>query len=324
MGEIFGPQGIKIGSFTIYYYGILIVIGILAAATIASWMAKRAGKDPDHVWGGLTWALIPAIIGARLWFVLFPPESVVAAGHGTAYMLSHPFDLEYGPFAIRYGGLGVWGAVIGGLLGIYLYWRRHSQESLIEWLDLAVVVLPVGQAVGRWGNFINHELYGPPTDLPWGIEIPRNSRVEPYTYMNGYGAETRFHPLFLYESLWNIVTFAILFAVWNRLRSRLRRGDLFLLYLVLYPAGRFVLEFMRVEIATVGGININQAIMGVTALAAAALLLYRHRPGAAVGVTPAAEPEGTGETLPEAEAGPGADTPPADAGETEQGSVAAG
>ncbi|MCZ7546808.1 MAG: prolipoprotein diacylglyceryl transferase [Anaerolineae bacterium] len=152
MADIFGPQGITIGSFTIYYYGILIVIGILVCAGVASGMAKRAGKDPDHIWGGLTWALIPALIGARLWFVLFPAESVVAAGHGTYYMLTHPFDLEYGPFAIRYGGLGIWGAVIGGLFGIYLYWRRHREEPLLEWLDIVIVVLPLGQAIGRWGT----------------------------------------------------------------------------------------------------------------------------------------------------------------------------
>ncbi len=280
MADILGPQGIRIGAFTIYYYGILIVIGILVAAGIASGMAKRAGKDPDHVWGGLTWALIPALIGARLWFVFFPPESVVEAGHGTAYMLSHPFDLEYGPFAIRYGGLGIWGAVIGGLIGIYLYWRRHREEALVEWLDLAIVVLPLGQAIGRWGNWINHELYGPPTDLPWGIAIPCESRrATPYPCPQ-YDLEARFHPLFLYESLWNLFTFGLLFVAWSRFRDRLRKGDIFLLYLVLYPAGRFVFEFLRVEIATVGGVNINQAIMGVTALAAAALLLYRHRPGA--------------------------------------------
>ena len=279
MDDIFGPQGINIGSFTIYYYGILVVIAILTAAVVASWLARRAGKDPDHIWGGLTWALIPGIVGARLWFVFFPSESVVQAGHGTLYMLTHPFDLEYGPFAIRYGGLGVWGAVIGGLIGVYLYWRRHREESLLEWLDIGAVVLPLGQAIGRWGNFINHELYGPPTDLPWGIEIPRASRLEPYTYANGYGAETRFHPLFLYESLWNVAAFVLLFVVWNRFRSRLRRGDVFLLYLVLYPTGRFLLEFLRIEVATVGGLNLNQAIMGLIAVAAAALLIYRNRFG---------------------------------------------
>jgi phosphatidylglycerol:prolipoprotein diacylglycerol transferase len=279
MADIFGPNGINIGSFTIYYYGILIVIGILLAATVASWLAKRDNKDPDHIWGGLTWALIPGIIGARVWFVLFPPQTVVDAGHGTAWMLSHPFDLEYGPLAIRYGGLGVWGGIIGGLVGIYIYSRRHKLP-LLEWLDLAVVAVPLAQAIGRWGNYINKELYGPPTDLPWGIEIPCRNRVEPYTCPEGYGAESRFHPLFLYESLWNLFSFGVLLFVWNRYRDRMRTGDVMLMYFILYPAGRFFLEFMRVEIATVGGVNINQAIMGITALVVAAILLYRHRPGA--------------------------------------------
>ena len=287
MADIFGPNGINIGSFTIYYYGILIVIGILLAATVASWLAKRDDKDPDHIWGGLTWALIPGIIGARAWFVLFPPQTVVDAGHGTAWMFSHPFDLEHGPLAIRYGGLGIWGGIIGGLIGVYFYSRRHKLP-LLEWLDLAVVAVPLAQAIGRWGNFINKELYGHPTEVPWGIEIPCRNRVKPYTCPEGYDAGTRFHPLFLYESLWNLLSFGVLLFVWNRYRDRLRKGDVMLLYFILYPAGRFFLEFLRVEIATVGGVNINQAIMGITALVAAAILLYRHRPGAlpasAVGV----------------------------------------
>lgn len=289
MDELFGQYGINIGSFTIYYYGIIIVIAILVAATVASILARRAGKDPDHIWGGLTWALIPGVIGARLWFILFPAQTVVEAGHGTAWMLSHPFDLEHGPFAIRTGGLGIWGAVIGGAVGVFLYSRRHREENLLEWLDLVAVVIPLGQAIGRWGNFINKELYGPPTDLPWGIEIPRDNRVEPYTYAQGYGPEVRFHPLFLYESIWNLATFVVLLFVWLRYRDRLRTGDILLMYLFAYPLGRFLLEFLRIEIATIGGININQAIMGITALIAAALLFYRHRPGTS------SQPASTGE-----------------------------
>ncbi len=296
MADIFGQYGITIGSFTIYYYGILIVVALLICSAVIIWMLKRDGKDTELYWDGLVWTLIPAIIGARLWFVFFPPESVVAAGHGTAWMLSHPFDLTHGPFAIRTGGLGILGAVLGGTLGIYLFWRRHRSEPLVEWLDLVVVALPLGQAIGRWGNYVNKELYGLPTTLPWGIEIPRNNRVSPYTYADMCGESTcgpeiRFHPLFLYESIWNALTFLILFTLWRRYRHRLHTGDIVLTYFILYPVGRFVLEFLRAETAYVAGININQAIMGVTAIVAAGLLIYRHRRGTAT--PPAAELEAT-------------------------------
>ncbi len=277
MQDIFGPSGITIGSFTIYYYGILVAFAVLTCTTVATWMAKYAGKDPDHVWGGVTWTLLPAIIGARLWFVFFPSKTVVEAGHDTLWMLTHPFDLEYGPLAIRSGGLGIGGAVLGGILGIYLYWRRHREENLLEWLDLGVVVLPLGQAIGRWGNYANKELYGPPTDLPWGIEIPCQNRVAPYMCAeDGYGPETRFHPLFFYEFVWNTLLFGVLLLVWRRYRDRLYDGDILLMYFVGYPLGRFLLEFIRVEIAKVGGLNINQAIMGLTSLAALSVLVYRH------------------------------------------------
>jgi phosphatidylglycerol:prolipoprotein diacylglycerol transferase len=142
-------------------------------------------------------------------------------------------------------------------------------------------VVPLGQAIGRWGNFANKELYGPPTTLPWGLQIPCANRVAPYFCDSAlYGPETAFHPLFFYEFLWNIFVFLFLLFVWNRFRHALRRGDILLLYLFFYPIGRFVLEFLRVETALVSGININQTIMGVTALVVAGLLVYRHRPGA--------------------------------------------
>jgi phosphatidylglycerol:prolipoprotein diacylglycerol transferase len=285
----FQSVGVKLfDSFTIYYYGILIVAAILLSATIAGWMAKRAGKDPDHVWNGLTWALIPAIIGARLWFVFFPPESV-AAVHDTGWMLTHPFDFEHGPLAIRSGGLGIAGALLGGALGIYLYYRRNRQTgSLLEWLDLVIVVIPLGQAIGRWGNYINKELYGKPTGVDWwGIEIPLEYRTEAYAARRGYGADTLFHPLFLYESMWNFLLFVVLLFVWNRYRHRLHRGDILLMYLVGYPLGRFWMEFLRAETAYVAGLNVNQIIAGLICLASLALLVYRHRLGAPPGAEPA-------------------------------------
>ncbi|MBN1966617.1 MAG: prolipoprotein diacylglyceryl transferase [Anaerolineae bacterium] len=272
--------GIHLGPLYVRFYGILIVIGLLLGASLAAWMAKRDRRDPDHIWGGLTWALIPGIIGARLWFIFFPSISMVERGFTPEWFLTHPFDLTNGPLAIWNGGLGIFGAVVGGVLGILLYARRY-RLPLLEWLDIAAVALPIGQAVGRWGNFINQELYGPPTTLPWGIPIPSANRIEPYTLANGYGLDTLFHPLFLYESLWNALSVVILLYLWLNFRKRFKRGDFLLLYLISYSFIRFMLEFLRVEVTLVNSINVSQVTTGIAGVIAVIILLYRHRPGAA-------------------------------------------
>jgi prolipoprotein diacylglyceryltransferase len=128
----------------IRYYGIIIVVAMLVAATVAARLTKRTGRDPDHIWGALTWAIIPAIIGARLWFILFPPAAAVDRGQNTAWYFQNFFNLENGAIAIWSGGLSIFGAVIGGFLGAYIYLRRNKQPVL-PWLDIAAVALPLGQ-----------------------------------------------------------------------------------------------------------------------------------------------------------------------------------
>ncbi len=271
--------GIHVGPLYIRFYGLLIVGGLLLAASLAAWMAKRDGRDPDHVWGGLTWAMIPGIIGARLWFIFFPSQAMVDRGFTPGWFLAHPFDLTNGPLAIWNGGLGIFGAVIGGIIGIVLYARRHHQPFW-EWIDIAAIVLPVGQAVGRWGNFINHELYGVPTTLPWGITIAPPYRVSIYTDLLTYPPDTRFHPIFLYESLWNALTVVVLLFLWLNLRHRFKKGDFLLLYIVSYSLIRFVLEFLRVDVTLVGGVNVSQMVTGVAGLLALGTWVWRRRPAA--------------------------------------------
>jgi phosphatidylglycerol:prolipoprotein diacylglycerol transferase len=140
---------------------------------------------------------------------------------------------------------------------------------MLSWLDVGAVVVPLGQAIGRWGNFANEELYGKPTSLPWGLKI-ENPPVQ-------YAGHTRFHPLFLYESLWSLITFCVLLWVWLRFRDRLKRGDVLLIYLILYPTARFFLEFLRIEVTLSGGINVSQAVSANAALISTLLLIYRHR-----------------------------------------------
>ncbi len=338
------------------YYGVIIVVAMLVAATVAARLARREGRDPDHIWGALTWAIIPAIIGARLWFVLFPPASLVEQGLSTAWFFQNFFNVENGAIAIWSGGLSIFGAVIGGLLGSWLYfsayhnritglfgtiagfWRfgliilgviliavwvtNQTQTALLvigivavvsagvafipavrqrleamagpevqsfpdeglplaPWLDIAAVALPLGQAIGRWANFVNQELYGLPTDLPWGITIDSAHRVAPYRSLVDYPLSQGFHPLFLYESLWSLLFFIILLNVFLRYRHRLFTGDVFLIYLMQYAFIRFLLESIRLEVTLIGNINLSQAFMAVVFVAALLFLVYRHRPGAA-------------------------------------------
>jgi len=277
----FQKEGILLfESLQIRYYGLIIVFAMLVAAFVAARLAKRSGHDPEHVWGGLTWAIIPGIIFARLWFVLFPSQSVVEAGRDTAWFLQNITDLQNGPLAIWSGGLGIFGAVLGGLLGAYLYLRRNKLPLGI-WLDIAAVALPLGQAIGRWANFINQELYGTVTTLPWGLTIDSAHRVTPYKSIIDYPvATTLFHPLFLYESLWSLLAFIVLLNAFQRLRPRLLPGDIFLFYVAQYSFIRFLLEFLRVDVTLVGGINWSQVVTAVLFVAALLYFLYRHRPGA--------------------------------------------
>lgn len=262
------------------YYGIIIVVAMLVAATVAARLAKRDGRDPDHIWGALTWAIIPGIIGARLWFVLFPPATLVDQGMNTIWFFENFFNLENGAIAIWSGGLSIFGAVLGGFAGAYIYMRRNNLP-LGPWLDIAAVGLPLGQAIGRWANFVNQELYGIPTTLPWGIPIDSAHRVEPYRSLVQYPLDTGFHPLFLYESLWSLLAFIVLLNLFQRFRDRLFPGDIFIIYLIQYAFIRFILEGIRVEVTLIGDLNVSQAFMGVVFVLAVLLLVYRHRPGAA-------------------------------------------
>ncbi len=298
----FEREFIVIGNaIQIRYYGIIIVVAMLAAAWVAARLATRDGRDPDHVWGALTWAIIPGIIGARLWFVFFPPASLVlgcfdtdpsTVCQDTAWMLQNFFNTQNGAIAIWSGGLGIWGAVLGGLLGMYLYVRRNKL-SMAYWLDIAGVVMPLGQAIGRWANFVNQELYGGVTTLPWGITIDSRHRVEPWTSTVDFPvATTLFHPLFLYESLWSIIAFFVLLQIFQRYRSRLRAGDIFFIFVIQYTAIRFLLEFLRAEPAFIPGtmINSSQVISVIGFVVAAGLLIYRHRPSLAEAPQAAEQP----------------------------------
>lgn len=258
-------QGFSIGPLVIHYYGVLIMLGAMAAAWLSDREARRRNKNPEIVWDSLPWVLVAGIIGARLWHILTPPDSMVAQGITFQYYLTHPLDA----LAIWRGGLGIPGAVMGGALALYIYLRR-KKESFAVWSDIIAPGLVLAQAVGRWGNFINQELYGKPTNLPWAIFIEPRFRLAAYQEIAYY------HPTFLYESLWNLMTMGLLLWAARRFSSRLFPGDIFLMYLVLYPVARFVLEYIRIDFSSVGALNINQTLMGIIGLSSIGFFIWRH------------------------------------------------
>lgn len=263
----FGETGIIIGGVEIFaYYGIIITFGAIMAAVLANREARRRGEKAELVWDGLIWVLIGGIIGARLWHVFTPPPSLVETGKDTWFYLTHPLDMLW----TRQGGLGIPGAVIGGALALLWFSHRHKLNFAL-WADIAAPGVALAQAIGRWGNFINQEVYGLPTSLPWKIHI------DPIYRVTKYADQAYYHPLFLYESLWNLANMILLLWIGRRYADRLKPGDIFLAYCIIYPVGRFLLEFIRIDSAMTLGVNINQLIMAFIALVAAAILIWRHR-----------------------------------------------
>jgi len=258
--------GFNIGPLFIHYYGIILMFGAVAGAWLATREAKRRKQNPEIVWDLLVWLLIGGIIGARLWHIFTPPPSMVAAGITTKFYLTHPLDA----LAIWRGGLGIPGAVLAGALALYLFSRKNNLNFAL-WTDIAVPGLALGQAIGRWGNFVNQELYGAPTDLPWGIFI------DPAHRLSEYAQYTHFHPTFLYESLWNLGNVFMLLWLGRRFADKLKTGDLLIIYLIIYPVGRFFLEFVRLDSSQVAGLNANQTFMLVVAIISAITIFWRHR-----------------------------------------------
>lgn len=257
--------GFSIGPLFVHYYGVIIMLGVLAAAWLATREAKRRSVDPELIWDMLPWLLIAGIIGARIWHILTPPASMVAVGITTQYYLTHPLDA----IAIWNGGLGIPGAVMGGVIALIIY-ARNKKTSFWLFADIIAPGLALAQAIGRWGNFVNQELYGAPTNLPWAIFI------EPAYRLPEYKDVAYYHPMFLYESLWNLLLMAFLLVIGRKFAAKLKIGDIFLMYLVGYPLARFMLEFIRLDPSNVGGINANQTLMAVIALSSAAVLIYKH------------------------------------------------
>jgi prolipoprotein diacylglyceryl transferase len=227
---------IDLGPFTIHVYGLLIALGVVVAVKTAMVRWGRRGGNPDDILDGAVIVVICGVIGARLYHVMTDYQRF---DHG------HWVDA----LKIWRGGLAIWGAVLGGAVGLAYVSRRKRIRGLAV-SDCIVPGLFLAQAIGRWGNWFNQELFGKPTSLPWALEISPAHRPA------GYAQYATFHPTFLYESLYCLLGAIVLFAVDGRLR--LRRGQLTALYVVIYTFGRFFFENLRIDTAHhVLGMRVN-------------------------------------------------------------------
>ena len=221
------------GTLRIHAYALCILAGIVVGLWLTSVRWAKRGAPEGSVWDIVVWAIPFGIIGGRLYHVVSSPDAYFGPGFdGTG-------DLSLIP-QIQRGGLGIWGAVVLGVVGAWIGCRR-SGVKLSAFLDAAAPGLLLAQAVGRWGNYFNQELFGGPTTLPWGLQIDADNPNFPA----GVAADTLFHPTFLYESLWNLAGVAILLAVDRKFNFR--RSRLFWLYAMYYTLGRVWIEAMRID-----------------------------------------------------------------------------
>lgn len=253
--------------FPIFWYGIIITIGIALAAFWAGREVERRGGDPDVFYNGLLLVIISGYFFARLWYVL----QEVIAGRSAQY--TSLIDV----INIRAGGANILGGFVGAAL-IGAWYIRRQKLNFWKYADVAGPALLLAQAIGRWGNFINQELYGPPTDLPWGLLIDPAYRIAPFNDLSAYPPDTRFHPTFLYESLWLFAGFLLLVYLNRRFRERWRYGTLFSLFLIWWGGGRAWVELFRPDQPTFGDtfITYSMVVALLIALAGVLILLSKY------------------------------------------------
>ena len=258
VASIPSPSFNQIGPFRLY--GLAIALGVIAAVLISSKRWEERGGNPDDIGTIAIWAVPAGVIGARIYHV---------ATDWKTYQ-----DDWVGALKITQGGLGIPGGIfLGVVVGLLVV--RAKKLPKLELLDVVAPALPIAQAIGRFGNYFNQEVFGRPTKLPWGLEI------DPQFRPAGDEAFATYHPTFLYEGLWNVALALLL--VWLDKRKRLRPGELFTLYVLGYAVGRLWVEALRSDPASlIFGIRINiwmSVIVGL--LAAAVLVRNRLRPAPA-------------------------------------------
>jgi phosphatidylglycerol---prolipoprotein diacylglyceryl transferase len=271
------PVFLRILGFPIYWYGIAYAVGLAVSYWVLLREARYRGLDENRLGTGMIIVAIAALAGGRLYHVI--DQWQLYAPHPITAILPLTVQAD-GSYAFSgFTGLGVPGGIVVGTIAAWLYIRR-THQPFWQWADVVAPGLFVMQAIGRWGNFFNQELYGPPTTLPWGIRIDAAHRVGDYLDLNRYPVTTtHFHPLFLYESLSGIVGALVLLWLARRRTSRLVAGDLLLIFFVWYGLTRFALEGLRTGNWTFFGIPTAQIVTLGFILVGVLGLIYRHGPG---------------------------------------------
>lgn len=248
----------EIGPFPLRAYALGIIVGALLAIWIGERRLQARGGREGAISDIAIWAIPFGIVGARIYHVATDPELYFGEGRRAIEALY-----------IWNGGLGIWGAIAGGALGVWIACRRYD-ISFLAVADALAPGLLVAQAVGRIGNYFNSELFGRPTDLPWALEIAPQNRPD------GYEQFATFHPTFLYEMIWNLAAAALIVAIDRRVR--LTGGRAFALYVMLYTAGRFWIEQLRIDTANeILGIRLNVFTSVIVFLGALAYFLLARR-----------------------------------------------
>jgi phosphatidylglycerol---prolipoprotein diacylglyceryl transferase len=261
--EIFGI------TLTLRWYGVIVMTGVIIGSLIAERELRRRGENGDRIWDALIWLLPVGILGARLWFV------VNAILGGNRSYIEDPASI----IRIWEGGLHIFGGFLFGAAALLLYLR---QNKLDPWLffDAAGPAMLIGQGIGRIANFINQELYGPPTTLPWGIPIQAEHRLIQYRDLNLFPVETtRFHPTFAYEMLWNFAAAGLLLWLSRRYRETIKPGTIFAGWLLLAGFGRLLIEFFRPDQPKIPelGISYTSIFSALMAIAGALMLMVRYK-----------------------------------------------
>jgi len=265
------PILFQIGPFALHWYGVIMTLAIFLGTFVAGRYITRHGHDGGAIWDLLMWVLIPAIVGARLYYVFIQSPR---GPDGLGRYLAHPVEI----LQVWRGGIHIYGAILFGGITVLLF-LRYRKLPLLPYLDGVGLGLLLGQAIGRLGNFINQELYGPPTTLPWGLRIDADHRLAPYNDLTKYPESVRFHPLFLYEVSWDAIGFALIFWIARRFAKHLKTGDVFLMVLIWSPLGRFFIEFLRTDSWFFPGTPFNtiHLLTAIIVIASSVILFLRHR-----------------------------------------------
>ena len=249
------PIAFSIGNITVHWYGIIIAAAIMIALALASKQSKKFDINEDDFLDMFLIALPVSIIFARLFFVVFTWDSYK--------------NNLLGIFRIWEGGLAIYGAIIGAVLSVFIY-SRWKKIDMLYLMDFACVYLPLAQAIGRWGNFTNQELYGSNTDLPWGM----TGNIIQMFPSPGVDGTRLVHPTFLYESILNILVFLLLLRI---RKNHKVKGSVFAAYLMLYSFVRFMMEFLRTDEFGVGAIRYNQVFAVAVFIGALIWLIYLNK-----------------------------------------------